>query len=59
VLPGMAVRNDTHRKGLVVRSLTPRLRRTLALVIRRDKPLHRGLKEVIHAMRALGQTAKA
>jgi DNA-binding transcriptional LysR family regulator len=59
VLPGMAVRNETHRKGLVVRSLTPRLRRTLALVIRRDKPLHRGLKEVVHAMKALGQIARA
>lgn len=53
VLPGMAVRND--RKGLVIRSLTPRARRTLALVIRRDKPLHRGLKEVVRALKGLSQ----
>jgi DNA-binding transcriptional LysR family regulator len=59
VLPSMAVRNETHRKGLIVRSLTPRLRRTLALVIRRDKPLHRGLKEVVRALKGLSQMAKA
>jgi DNA-binding transcriptional LysR family regulator len=50
VLPSMAVRSDRHRGELVVRSLTPRLYRTLAIVIRRDKPLHRGLKEIIRAL---------
>ena len=53
VLPGMAVRSQTHRKGLVVRSLTPKAHRTLALVIRRDKPLFRGLKEVVDALKGL------
>lgn len=57
VLPGMAVRNETHRKGLVVRSLTPRTHRTLALVLRRDKPLHRGLKEVVSALKGLSKSA--
>lgn len=55
ILPGMAVRHGTHRKGLSVRSLTPRLQRTLALVIRRDKPLHRGLREVVTALKQLSQ----
>jgi DNA-binding transcriptional LysR family regulator len=50
VLPSMAVRSDKHRGSLVVRPLTPRLHRTLAIVIRRDKPLHRGLKEIIRAL---------
>ncbi len=53
VLPSMAVRHEKHRKGLIVRSLTPKLHRTLAVVIRRDKPLHRGLKEVVRALKQL------
>ncbi|MDQ8730624.1 LysR family transcriptional regulator [Bradyrhizobium sp. LHD-71] len=56
VLPAMAVQSERHRKGLVVRSLTPKLHRTLALVIRRDKPLHRGLKEVVGALTRLSKT---
>jgi DNA-binding transcriptional LysR family regulator len=55
VLPLMAVRDETHRKGLTVRSLTPKAHRTLALVIRRDKPLSRGLKEVVAALKGLGK----
>jgi DNA-binding transcriptional LysR family regulator len=53
ILPSMAVRHEKHRKGLVVRSLTPKVHRTLALVIRRDKPLYRGLKEVVGALKQL------
>jgi DNA-binding transcriptional LysR family regulator len=53
VLPAMAVQHETHRKGLVVRSLTPKTYRTLALVIRRDKPLHRGLMAVVSALKQL------
>jgi DNA-binding transcriptional LysR family regulator len=55
VLPSMAVRNETHRKGLIVQSLAPRVRRTLAVVVRRDKPLSRGLKEVVGALRGLAK----
>jgi DNA-binding transcriptional LysR family regulator len=50
VLPRMALR---RHKAFVVRSLKPRLYRTLALVLRRDKPLTRGLREAVKAITAL------
>lgn len=53
ILPRMAVSNDRKRNGLVVRSLTPRLSRKLALVLRRDKRLDRGLREVVNALTGL------
>ena len=53
VLPRMAVSNAKKRGGLVVRSLTPRLSRKLALVLRHDKRLDRGLREVVKALTAL------
>jgi DNA-binding transcriptional LysR family regulator len=52
VLPGMAVRG--LRDNLEARPLAPRLHRTLALVMRKDKPLHRGLRETLKALQALG-----
>ncbi|RQO80568.1 LysR family transcriptional regulator [Acidovorax sp. FJL06] len=52
VLPGMAVREE-HRNTLEVRPLSPALRRTLAMVVRRDKRLHLGLRETMAALRAL------
>ncbi len=53
VLPRMALRGADARQ-FVVRTLKPRLYRKLALVLRRDKPLTRGLREVIKAVEALG-----
>ncbi|MBO9680825.1 MAG: LysR family transcriptional regulator [Acidovorax sp.] len=58
VLPGMAMRDAAPARGkarqaVEVRPLTPPLRRTLALVVRRDKRLHRGLRETLDALRAL------
>jgi DNA-binding transcriptional LysR family regulator len=50
VLPRMALRKH---KGFVVRPLKPRLYRMLALVLRRDKPLTRGLREAVKAITAL------
>jgi DNA-binding transcriptional LysR family regulator len=50
VLPRMAVSNERKRNGLIVRSLAPRLWRKLALVLRRDKRLDRGLREVVNAL---------
>ena len=38
VLPSMAIRSDKHRGSLVVRPLTLRLHRTLAIVIRATNP---------------------
>jgi DNA-binding transcriptional LysR family regulator len=55
VLPRMSVRDSEHRGDLIVRSLSPRLHRTLAVVIRRDKRLHRGLKEMVDALVALSR----
>ncbi|HMG49587.1 MAG TPA: LysR family transcriptional regulator [Inquilinus sp.] len=48
VLPGMAVPADETR--LVAHPLSPRLHRQLGLVLRRDKPLTRGLRETIAAL---------
>jgi len=41
--------------GFKVQPLTPRLFRKLAVVIRRDKRLHRGLRETIQAIKGLLQ----
>lgn len=51
ILPEMAVRAEAT--AFTVRSLAPLLHRTLAVVLRRDKPLHRGLKEVFRALQTL------
>ncbi len=50
VVPRMALPPNSRRQP-VVRSLNPKLIRKLAIVMRRDKPLHRGLREAINAMR--------
>ncbi|MCE5243073.1 MAG: LysR family transcriptional regulator [Syntrophobacteraceae bacterium] len=50
--PGTATGDDL-RHGLFVRSLTPRLYRRLGVVIRRDKPLGPGLREVVRALTSL------
>jgi DNA-binding transcriptional LysR family regulator len=50
VVPGMAVAE--HAPGLKVHRLSPRLQRTLALIIRRDKPVNRALRQVIEALQA-------
>ena len=51
VLPRMALRGK--HEPFVVRSLKPRLYRKLALVLRRDKPLTKGLRELVRAIAAL------
>jgi DNA-binding transcriptional LysR family regulator len=51
VLPRMALRG--RNEPFVVRSLKPRLYRKLALVLRRDKPLTKGLRELTRAIAAL------
>lgn len=53
VLPGMALATPEARKGLQVCALRPKLTRQLALVLRRDKPLSRGLRETLAALRGL------
>ena len=51
ILPGMAWR-DSDAPRLSARSLAPRLERQLALVLRRDKPRHPGLREMLRALEA-------
>jgi len=53
VLPGTAIRKAGERVPIVTRPLTPRLHRKLALVLRRDKALHKGLRETVRALGAL------
>ncbi|WMD23817.1 LysR substrate-binding domain-containing protein [Achromobacter seleniivolatilans] len=55
VLPKLAVSGAGQRQALAVRSLTPRLSRDLAIVLRRDKPLGRGLRHLQEALLALGR----
>ena len=58
VLPRMALPAAQVAGKLVVRSLSPRLYRTLGIVLRRDKPLQRGLREVVAALSAAGRKRK-
>jgi DNA-binding transcriptional LysR family regulator len=51
IVPGMAMGTPDRAPKLRVQSLTPRLTRSIGLVLRRDKPLHRGLRETIAALR--------
>ena len=53
VLPGTAVRLIRERIPIVSRPLSPPLHRTLAIVVRRDKILSKGLRETINALRVL------
>jgi DNA-binding transcriptional LysR family regulator len=50
VLPGIAVQGTAARDGVLVRSLAPGLHRELAVVLRRDKRLDRGLRETLAAV---------
>ena len=51
ILPGLAVQRD--RAGLVTTSsLQPKLTRRLGMVLRRDKHLTRGLREMMKCLRA-------
>ncbi len=53
VLPRLAVGRGAAQDGIMVRPLAPRLHRRLGLVLRRDKQLDRGLREVVRAISAL------
>ncbi|MDJ0897062.1 MAG: LysR family transcriptional regulator [Alphaproteobacteria bacterium] len=53
VLPGMSVGKGSERVPLIAQSLTPKLSRKLALVMRRDKTLNKGLRETVNALRKL------
>ncbi|XQM37392.1 Hydrogen peroxide-inducible genes activator [Cupriavidus sp. H19C3] len=59
ILPAMAVRREAARAEVVVRPLSPRLHRKLAVVIRRDKRLHAGLGEVFRALKGVHAEGRA
>lgn len=59
VLPKMALPPQQVAGRLDVRRLSPRLYRKLAVVLRRDKPLRRGLNEVVKALTAVGRKRRA
>ncbi|MEF7614468.1 LysR family transcriptional regulator [Aquincola sp. MAHUQ-54] len=59
LLPQLGVAQARSRRGIEVLPLSPRLSRTLAWVIRRDKPLSRPLQQVQKAVLALGAAARA
>ena len=54
VLPEIALRDDGRSPRLVTRPLSPKLHRQLGLVLRRDKILHKGLRETVKAVKGLG-----
>ncbi|MGE0422150.1 MAG: LysR family transcriptional regulator [Reyranellaceae bacterium] len=54
VLPGTAMRRRGERLPITTHTLSPRLSRKLALVMRHDKVLGRGLREVIKSLKRLG-----
>jgi DNA-binding transcriptional LysR family regulator len=56
VVPAMALPSPRALDRMAIRPLHPRLYRKLAIVVRRDKPLQRALREVIHAIKAAART---
>ncbi|VVE76215.1 LysR family transcriptional regulator [Pandoraea anapnoica] len=54
IVPKMSVNAVHHRRGLRISALTPELTRTLAIVVRQDKPLTPGLRKVLSALEGLG-----
>ncbi|MGB6535875.1 MAG: LysR family transcriptional regulator [Xanthobacteraceae bacterium] len=59
VVPAMALPGPCALGHMDIRPLHPRLYRKLAIVMRRDKPLQRGLREVINAIKASAKTFRA
>ncbi|QHE93587.1 LysR family transcriptional regulator [Pandoraea fibrosis] len=53
IVPRMSVDAAHYRRGLRISTLTPELSRTLAIVVRQDKPLTPGLRKVMSALEAL------
>ncbi len=55
VIPRLALRRASSQRSVIVRSLSPKLHRRLAVVLRHDKPLQRALREVIGAINAFAR----
>ncbi|KQU84782.1 LysR family transcriptional regulator [Variovorax sp. Root318D1] len=59
IVPRMAMAGRGAHPGLKVSQLSPRMHRTLAVVIRRDKPVNKALRVVLDAIVAAGKKGKA
>jgi DNA-binding transcriptional LysR family regulator len=59
IVPGLSLPTAGARRRTIVRPLQPRLSRKLAIVMRRDKPLQRGLREVVSAIREFAGAFRA
>jgi DNA-binding transcriptional LysR family regulator len=55
ILPRIAVVHRNRELALALRSLRPKLHRTLAAVVRRDKPRSRAVRETLAALERLSQ----
>lgn len=53
IVPQLAMQDATEEMGLVMQPLMPPLERQLALVLRQDKPLNKGLKKVVDSLMTL------
>jgi len=53
IIPRMAVACAEDRQGLCVQSLTPVLQRQLAIVMRQDKVLSKGISEIIRLLQTV------
>jgi len=53
ILPKLALGADKERVPLIARSLSPRCHREIGIVVRRDKPLTRGLREMLNMLKSL------
>lgn len=59
IVPGMSMTGRGAHPDLKTSRLQPRMRRTLALVMRRDKPVGRGMRLVIDAIVKAGKARSA
>jgi DNA-binding transcriptional LysR family regulator len=55
ILPELALR-DAGKDALTIRPLSPKLMRCLGMVVRRDKHLNRGLREMMQALRSCARS---
>jgi DNA-binding transcriptional LysR family regulator len=58
IVPGMSMTGRGAHPGLKASRLNPRMHRTLAVVMRRDKPVNKALRVVLDAIVAAGKTGR-
>lgn len=58
IVPGMSMVGRGAHPGLNIHRLNPRMHRTLAIVVRRDKPVNKALRVVLDAILAAGKRGR-